>query len=236
MDIAQELLKQITLPTSSSPLVVIDKRELNGYYLALNVPSTMPPMPLTVKEFLPDQKLLTDDSSPFRRSRMWRLRAVNRTSGQLQVAYRSENSAKDVLEGRATSVRQRLLEKVVQQRFIKSLQRQISSVRDVVIRRRIDALLIFLCATVSGMREELLRCGWDTPSRLRSLASQAPKTATPPLSAQIVKSSYFYMFGSFNVHAVFHDGVVPEISSKNAHEDNFYNTSSRFTYDILSST
>ncbi|KAL6729086.1 hypothetical protein Aduo_000173 [Ancylostoma duodenale] len=204
MDIAQELLKQITLPTSTSPLVVIDKRELNGYYLALNVPSTMPPMPLTIREFLPDQKLLTDDSSPFRRSRMWRLRAVNRTSGQLQVAYRSENSAKDVLEGRATSVRQRLLEKVVQQRFIKSLQRQISSVRDVVIRRRIDALLIFLCATVSGMREELLRCGWDTPSRLRSLASQAPKTATPPLSAQIVKmiltsdNPFWTMLTSFN--------------------------------------
>ncbi|VDM82794.1 unnamed protein product [Strongylus vulgaris] len=121
-----ELLKQITLPTSTSPLVAIEKGELNGYYLALNVPSSMPPMPTNVKEFLPDQKeflpdqkLLTDDTSVFRRLRVWRQRAVTRTSGQLQVAFRSENVAKDVLEGRATSVRQRLLEKVIQQRFIK---------------------------------------------------------------------------------------------------------------------
>ncbi|VDN22890.1 unnamed protein product [Cylicostephanus goldi] len=188
MDTALELLKQITLPTSTSPLVMIDRKELNGYYLALNVPSPMPPVPIGAKDFIPDQKLLTDDTSTFRRLRVWRQRAVTRTSGQLQVAFRSENVAKDVLEGRATSVRQRLLEKIIQQRFIKSLQRQISNVRDVVVRRRIDALLIFLCATVAGMREELLRCGWDTPSRLRSLASQAPKTVTPPVSAQIVKS------------------------------------------------
>ncbi|XGW21041.1 hypothetical protein V3C99_004194 [Haemonchus contortus] len=187
VDLAQELLKLMTLPSTQLPLFCVDNKLLHGYYLALNVPSPLPPVPTTVKEFLPDQKLLTDDSSNFRRSRMWRLRATKRTSGQLQVAFRSENAAKDVIEGIATCFRQRLTEKVVQQRFIKSLQRQLSSVRDPVKRRRIDALLLFLCATVVGMREELLRCGWDSPSRLRVLASQAPRTVTPPLKAQIVK-------------------------------------------------
>ncbi|KAK5982678.1 hypothetical protein GCK32_001660 [Trichostrongylus colubriformis] len=143
-------------------------------------------------------QLLTDDSSVFRRSRMWRLRAIKRTTGQLQVAFRSENAAKDVVEGVATCFRQRLTEKVVQQRFIKSLQRQLSSVRDPVKRRRIDALLMFLCATVIGMRDELLRCGWDTPSRLRVLASQAPRIATPLLKTQIVKC-WFLGFSGLSV-------------------------------------
>uniref|UniRef100_A0A158P5S5 Integrator complex subunit 8 n=1 Tax=Angiostrongylus cantonensis TaxID=6313 RepID=A0A158P5S5_ANGCA len=187
IEAAQGLLKMVTLPEPMSPLFAIDRKLLNGYHIALNVPSPLPPIPTTVKEFVPDQNLLTDDQSVFRRFRMWRLRAVKRTTGQLQVAFRSENVAKDVLEGCATSVRERLTDKVVQQRFIKSLQRQMPFVRDEGKRRRINALLLFLCATISGMREELLRCGWDAHSRLRTLASQVPKSTIPPLSTQIVK-------------------------------------------------
>ncbi|KAK6012898.1 hypothetical protein OSTOST_21922 [Ostertagia ostertagi] len=112
VDTAQELLKLMTLPSTQLPLFCVDKKILHGFYLALNVPSPLPPAPTTVKEFIPDQKLLTDDSSAFRRSRMWRLRAIKRTAGQLQVAFRSENAAKDVIEGVATCFRQRLTEKV----------------------------------------------------------------------------------------------------------------------------
>ncbi|KAE9420537.1 hypothetical protein Angca_003014, partial [Angiostrongylus cantonensis] len=190
IEAAQGLLKMVNLfyfHKPMSPLFAIDRKLLNGYHIALNVPSPLPPIPTTVKEFVPDQNLLTDDQSVFRRFRMWRLRAVKRTTGQLQVAFRSENVAKDVLEGCATSVRERLTDKVVQQRFIKSLQRQMPFVRDEGKRRRINALLLFLCATISGMREELLRCGWDAHSRLRTLASQVPKSTIPPLSTQIVK-------------------------------------------------
>ncbi|KAJ1363783.1 hypothetical protein KIN20_023718 [Parelaphostrongylus tenuis] len=205
IDVAQELLKKVTLPEPTLPLFTIDRKLLNGYHLALNVPPLLPAVPTTVKEFVPNQNLLTDDQSVFRRFRMWRLRAVKRTSGQLQVAFLSENVAKDVLEGCATSVRERLTEKVVHQRFIKSLQRQMSLVRDEVKRRRINALLLFLCATVSGMCEELLRCGWDTPSRLRMLASQAPKSVTSPLNMQIVQliltsdNPFWTVVTSFNV-------------------------------------
>ncbi|WKX89569.1 hypothetical protein Q1695_008884 [Nippostrongylus brasiliensis] len=205
IETAQELLKLVVPTESPLSLVNIDKRVLHGYYMAFNMPSPFPAPSTTVKEFLPDQKLLTEDLSVFRRSKMWRMRAVRQTTGQLQIAFRSENAAKDVIEGCPTSVRQRLIDKVVQQRFIKSLQRQLALVRDPVKRRRIDALHIFLCATVFGIREELLRCEWNTPSRLRMMAVQAPKIACPPVNAQIVRvavasdNPFWTIITSFNV-------------------------------------
>uniref|UniRef100_A0A1I7XHK5 RNase III domain-containing protein n=1 Tax=Heterorhabditis bacteriophora TaxID=37862 RepID=A0A1I7XHK5_HETBA len=176
---AKNLLALITSPSTDGRLTSIDLKVLGGYCIALGVQSPFPMQGPSSHEMIPDQK----------------------------VAFRSENIARNVVDGLPITSREKLTEKVVTERFVKSLLRQFPNVQNEEIRLRIDALLLFLCATVPGIKEELVRNGVDEP-RLRPMATATIKATTPPPGTPILKAllkpenPFWTVITSFNAQEI----------------------------------
>lgn len=195
---ARKILARVVKPTVQHPVVAINEEVFKAYSMMLNVKGAfIPPNGSTViKPFVFDQKVLSDDTSIYRRSEYYRYRGAQETTGQLKAVYEAENAAMSVVDGHPDCIRDKLTSKAQKERFVKVLKKLLDGpVRH--NKQKMAAIcgqLQYLCATTVELNSMLERGGIDV-TNLRSYFERSPQIPIEPApTLNSLNSEFTWLF------------------------------------------
>ncbi|CAI4224247.1 unnamed protein product [Auanema sp. JU1783] len=178
LDRSFHLLSKVNINSTEHSLVTVTYDDLIGYVQALRIPASFP-IENSPSGLSADQALLKDDNNVYRKRSLYRWKSELTCSASLQTTFRSENIARDIVEGKISLNRMYLKDKTIIEKFVKALTRFIPNL-NASDTSRLQGILRFLSYSIPGLREEMIRNNLNEDFLCEQMQPTVEKTFAAP--------------------------------------------------------